>query len=328
MKNLIYILFTLLLFSSCAKQSFQDDPVEVYNEFWTHVDENYIYFKEKNVNWDSVYNVHGSILNTLSSEEDLLNAIRNSILELKDAHNALKLPEGFTGVYDYKQGYDIHFSLDLILEKYLDNNFKRESIFYYSRINKKTLYFYIPDVQNLNTLRALIRREITSDIENVIIDIRNNGGGDSNPFPDLLGDFVNEKTYLGAYIEKTGPGHDDVSSRLPVYAEANEAVNHNVEVYMLINRYGYSAASYMASMAKGLDGFTLVGQITGGGGGGNTGFELSNGWIVNVSVSDYVDKDGITIENGVTPDIKIENTAQDIASGNDIMLEHVLQMCK
>ena len=57
MRKLIYILLLATLVSSCSKElgkELNQDPIEVYNEFWTHVDEHYIYFDLKGVDWDSV----------------------------------------------------------------------------------------------------------------------------------------------------------------------------------------------------------------------------------------------------------------------------------
>ena len=82
----------------------------------------------------------------------------------------------------------------------------------------------------------------------------------------------------------------------------------------------------MAAMCKDLPNFTVVGQVTGGGGGGNAGYELSNEWIINVSVSDFVDKDNRSIELGVEPNIKIENTKEDLEIGKDVMLEGALSL--
>ena len=79
-------------------------------------------------------------------------------------------------------------------------------------------------------------------------------------------------------------------------------------------------------MAKAVSNVTVVGQITGGGGGGTAGYELSNGWLVSVSVSEFVDTDGKSIESGVEPDVFIENTKEDIEEGRDRMLEAALSL--
>jgi len=329
MKNTILISVLMLLFASCSKELLPkkiNNPSEVYEEFWNHVNENYIYFDEKNVDWDSVYQVHSIGVNDNTSDEELLQAMEQSMLTLRDGHNTIKTPFRRAQGYNYTQGYEVHFSLDLVEEKYIDGNLSTERIFRYGNVNDKTVYIHVPDMDYIVSLRKLIRQLITDQTKNLIIDLRNNGGGDSDPVPGLLGDFVDEKTLLGSYIEKSGPNREDETAPIPIYTSPNEDFNFDVKVFLLINRKGYSATSYMAAMCKDLPNFTLVGQKTGGGGGGNAGYELSNGWKVMVSVSDFIDKDGNTIETGVTPNVMIENSEQDILNSNDIMLEKVIEL--
>ena len=78
-------------------------------------------------------------------------------------------------------------------------------------------------------------------------------------------------------------------------------------------------------MAKEITAITVVGQVTGGGAGGNMGYQLSNGWVVAISVSDYIDVEGSSIELGVSPDIVIENNGADLKSGVDKMLEKAIE---
>jgi len=166
---------------------------------------------------------------------------------------------------------------------------------------------------------------LSSDIKRLIIDLRDNSGGDSNDVPELLNDFVDERTYLGSYIEKSGPKRTDETDPIDVFAEPDLNFNFDQDVKILINRKCFSATSYMAAMCKNLINFKLVGQITGGGGGGNAGFELSNGWLVAISVSDFIDKEGRSIELGVEPDVFIENNAADLNQNIDRMLEEALK---
>ncbi len=331
MKNILFLISVILCCSSCSKELFKVAPKDqkaIYDEFWTYVDENYIYFKEKEVDWQTVYDTYSPTINEFSTDEALLQAMENSLLQLRDNHNIVKTPFRNGKSYNYMDGYEIHFSKDLVENNYLQDKLQQDNVFEYGYIDEQTLYIYIPKMKNFYYLQKLLRTLITPQIKNLILDTRNNGGGNSNPVPIMLGDFVKEKTYLGGYIEKTGPGHEDETAPLAVYANPSVSVYHDVQVYLLINRMGYSATSYLAAMCKGLPNFTLVGQLTGGGGGGNAGFELSNGWSVAVSVSDFVDKEGRSIELGVEPNIAIENSEEDINNGKDRMLEKVLEQLR
>lgn len=330
MKNILFIALCLSLLSSCSKDNYiLDDPLFVYDEFWNYTNDNYIYFDEKNVNWQDVYDKHGISINENSTENDLYIAIQNSLLELEDAHNWLSTPDGVAEVYDITTGFEVHYDPQLVEDKYINGDFLEERIFSYATIEDSILYVRVPDMGFMLTLRRLLREQLTDgNIKSVIIDLRDNSGGDSNDVPNLLGDYVDEKTFLGSYIEKSGPAREDETDDIPVFAVPNSEFNFDQEVILLINRRCFSATSYMAAMCKGLEKFTLVGQVTGGGGGGNAGFELSNGWVVALSVSDFVDKEGKSIELGVEPDEFIENTADDIANGIDKMLEKAIEIAR
>ena len=318
------------MFTSCSKEIHLGEAYnkqDQYHEFWQYVDQHYIYFDEKNVDWDHILEREMSILNPDDTEEKLLVAMENSLLELKDAHNVIRTPFRNSKGYNFTDGYDVHFSLDLVNKHYFDNQLKTSNNYFsHGNIDEKTTYIHLSKMLYIRSFHKLVRTLITDKTENLIIDLRNNGGGDSNPIPHFLGDFVDEKTKLGAYIEKSGPDRLDETEPINIYAEPNPDFNSDVNVFILINRKGYSATSYFAAMAKGLDHFTLVGQVTGGGGGGNAAYELSNGWIVSVSVSDFIDKEGQSIENGVRPDIEIENTIEDLENGYDKILETVLDI--
>lgn len=330
MKNLIIIIAIASFLSSCSHNIYEsgisDDNKAVYDEFWHHVHENYIYFREKEVDWHLVYETYGRSLNDETTDQELFDAMEASLLELKDTHNNLKSTLGNGRVHNYRDGYDINFSLDVVDRSYIDGSLAQANIFSYGTIDETTLYVHVPKMAAIPSLRALLRRETSEQTNKIVIDLRNNPGGDSNDVPRMLGDYVSERTYLGGYIEKSGPGIDDKTNPIAIYAEPASDYHFEGEVVILINRVGYSATSYMAAMAKGLSNFTIVGQVTGGGGGGNAGYELANGWIINVSVSDFVDKEGTSIEIGVRPDIAVENSASDIANGKDIMLEKALSV--
>ena len=62
----------------------------------------------------------------------------------------------------------------------------------------------------------------------------------------------------------------------------------------------------MAAIYRAITGVTLVGQVTGGCGGGNSGYQISNGRIMGISVSDFLDQDSKSIEAGVDPDVIVE----------------------
>ena len=65
----------------------------------------------------------------------------------------------------------------------------------------------------------------------------------------------------------------------------------------------YSSANFATLFFRALPNVTLIGDITGGGGGIPSYNELPNGWIFRCSSSIQTTPDGIITEGGIPPDI-------------------------
>lgn len=299
-------------------------PLTIFKEFWTYVDQNYIYFEVKGVDWNAVYDKYAPQINENTTDEELFSLMEAALLELKDSHNQLVAPERKAERYDFRQSYEVHASYKNVRDHYIVDSLKQDGNLFWGMLPNDVGYIALPVFSKYGHLDDIMKGMKEREVKKIIIDVRGNGGGNSNSVPQVLRPLVDRPTKLGAYIEKTGPGHSDVSHQVGIYTQPT-TWQLDLPVVVLINRGCYSATSYFAAMIKGLNGVTLVGQVTGGGGGGNLGFQLSNGWVVAVSVSDFVDKNGRSIELGVEPDIAIENTADEIKEGKDLMLERAME---
>jgi len=319
---MIYIFITLAFTISCSQNIDNDNsPSEIYEEFWTWVDQNYIYFDLKEVDWEEVKIKNAALINENTTEDDLFQIMESSLLELRDGHNRLQRKGQSARNHNFKEGYEIHFDLDVIKQEYVVDSLGADGYLYWAMLEDEVGYVNLSDFNRYRAFRSVFEQMHARSVSKLIIDMRSNGGGDSNAVPELLSVLVKEKTALGAYTEKSGPEHNDVTTPIRIFSEPDPDFYFDIPVVVLIDRGSYSATSYFAAMIKGLDNVTLIGQVTGGGGGGNSGFQFSNGWLIAVSVSDFYDKNGVSIEAGVEPDIYIENTKEDIDNGVDKMLE-------
>jgi len=322
-----FILITLLILSysfPSFAQSTTNDPKVLFDEFWTFVDKNYIYFDAKKIDWNAVYRKYRPQINAQTTEDELFAIMDAAVVELQDAHSLLVKPKKVGTQYDFRSGYNIHFDPNLIKSKYVKDSLGQEGNLYWALMAGHVGYIYLPKFNDFLAFEKVLRVMKNLNVKKLIIDVRNNGGGNSNPVPGLLGTFVRQKTLLGSYVEKIGPAHDDIVKPIPMYAHQRADFHYDIPTAVLINRGCYSATTYFAAMIKELPNVTLVGQVTGGGAGGHLGYQLSNGWQIRVSVSDFLGKHGVSVELGVSPDIKIENTKEDIQNGIDRMLEKAM----
>ena len=323
--SFLYILTLCSCSSSIMGPTTENDPYEIYDEFWTYVDENYIFFDLKDIDWDLQREIAMSKISPDITEESLFEVIDASLLALEDNHSRMVGLGRVHTPYNFTAGYDIHFSLDVVEQYYSDGALDESGSLSYGILDSGIGYIHFSKMSLYRDFGQIIRDMKTQGVKGLIIDVRNNGGGDSNPIPALLSDFTSEEIALGSYVEKSGPAHNDVTPLLPAMTSLT-TYDFGLPVVMIINRRGYSATSYFAAMAKEIPSISVIGQTTGGGAGGNLGYELSNGWVVSVSVSDFIDVDGNSIELGVEPDVTIVNSLSDIEAGIDKMLEYAQQI--
>ncbi len=328
-----FLLIISFLFAFCSCSSYlhttQDeiDAISIYDEFWTYIDEHYMFFDLKEVDWVQVKSEAISQIDEHTTHEELFAICDQSLLALRDAHCWLNGPGLNHTRFDNTEGYEVHFSIDDVLDNYIVDTLNRSGALYYGWLPDQIGYIYFQAMSQYSGFDRIVRDMKAAGAKGLVIDVRDNGGGDSDPIPALLGNFTDESILLGAYVEKSGPGHEDKTELLQIYSEPSEdGFLFDLPVTMIINRRGYSATSYFAAMAKEVPAITVLGQDTGGGAGGNTGYQLSTGWVLAVSVSDYIDAHGTSIELGVAPDISIENTIEDLHAGQDVMLEKAIEL--
>ena len=180
-----------------------------------------------------------------------------------------------------------------------------------------------------NFLRGVFFEEVLQylmgkNVKKLIIDIRNNGGGDPVIAQNMVGYFVKDETSIGQIQHKKGKEHEDFTDKITLKA-IPKSIYFDKKVNILINRKSFSASSYFAGMVNHLDKFQLIGQITGGGGGAALSYELPNGWVVAMTSDFFLDVKNNQIENGVTPDIEIINSKDDINNKIDKMLEKAIE---
>lgn len=318
------ILVVICTFQNFAQNSLLDAKA-LFDEFWTFVDKNYIYFDAKKIDWDVVYQKYSPQLNAQTTEDELFAIMDSAVVELKDAHSLLVKPKKVGTQYNFKHGYDIHFEPTLIKNRYIKDSLGQAGNLYWAMLDNNIGYIFLPKFNDFQAFEQVLRTMKAAKVKKIIIDVRNNGGGNSNPVPALLGTLVQQKTLLGSYVEKIGPNHHDILKPIPMYAQPRDDFHFDIPITVLINRGCYSATTYFAAMIKSLPNVTLIGQVTGGGAGGHLGYQLSNGWQIRVSVSDFLDKNGHSAEIGVRPDIEVINTEEDIVNGRDMMLEKAME---
>jgi len=332
MKKYIYILLLLVaLLPSCI-----EEPAQQPNTFkgnfealWQIIDTKYCYLDYKHINWDSIYIVYKQRVDTVKNQYAFFDLMGNMLGELKDGHVNLYSDFDQSHYWKWFTDFDSNFSSTLIFNsRYLSTDYRSAGGFRYKKINNgKIGYMYYDDFSDRfsDTNIAYIFKSF-SDCEGIIIDVRDNGGGYLDSAEQLASYFFKEETVTGYISYKTGAGHSDFSKPVRVTTPSHKTIQWARPVVILTNRKAFSATNNFVCRMKLAPKATIVGDMTGGGGGMPLSSELPNGWLVRFSAEPMFDVNMNHIEWGIEPDVKDSLKVADKANGYDTIIEKAIQI--
>ena len=326
MKHLFILLTLLPLLASCVDiEERPDTPTGNFEALWQIIDEHYCFFDYKQheygLDWQQVYHKYKVRVSDKMNNTQLFEVLTDMLSELRDGHVNLSSSTDYGRYWAWHEAYPQNYS-DTLERRYMGTDYKIAGGLHYRVLDDNIGYiryesFLTPvgegNLDNCLAYLALCR--------GLIIDIRNNGGGDLTTAEMLAGRFVHEKTLVGYMQHKTGTGHNDFSSMEAQYLEPSSNMRWHKPVCILTNRSVFSAANTFAVMMHALPNVKIVGDHTGGGSGLPMSSSLPNGWSVRFSACPMYDKDRQQTEFGITPDIPAALTDEATAQGKDLIIE-------
>jgi hypothetical protein len=312
MKTLLALISISFLFSSCEKLIFEEDlastdPYENFEYLWNECNEKYSYFEIKNIDWDHLKAKYSANIYEGMTQDSLFNVLATMLAELRDGHTQL-FSYFNTSVYrSYYEEQD-NFDWRIIEDQYLFHKYYITGPFQHNFISNNEIgYIRIPNFPgDVRDKHIDFIFERYKDTKGLIIDLRENTGGDPNDILKIMGPLVDSETLVAYSRIKSGPGHNDFGDLKPLYITPNANFRYTKKVIVLTDRSTFSGGSYMALFTKALPNVILMGDTTGGGLGVPNGGQLPNGWRYRFSVSQALTLDkSPDYENGVPPDIYV-----------------------
>lgn len=327
------VLVTALVPVSCTwndeipDREFANTPQGNFMALWTIMDEHYCYFdlkKEKlGVDWNDVKKKYAASISDDMSDRSLFEVLCSMIGELRDGHVNLTSPYDYGRNWSWKTDYPANFSKDL-QNKYLGDDYVIGGNGYYYRILEDNIGYLVvesfEDAMSDTRMNVMFNNMVLCN--GLIIDIRDNGGGQLIASESLASRFTEEKVTVSYTRYKTGPGHNDFSEAFKnELSPAEYDLRWIKPVVLLTNRGCFSSANDFACIMKSLANVTLMGDFTGGGGGLPMSSEIPNGWVVRFSSAPMYDADMNDVEFGVEPDIRLDMKDEDLKAGIDTYIE-------
>ena len=331
--NILFLLISLLNATSCIREDVSGNTPEANLEsLWKIIDEQYCFLdykkQEYGLDWDQVHDAYAKRITSSMGWEALFEVLSEMVAELRDGHVNLTSSLASSQYRQWFDSYPRNFS-DSIQSIYLKKDYNQSSGLTYQILENNIGYIYCSSFSNGigdgNLDQTLNRLAIC---DGLIIDVRNNGGGNLTTAQKLAARFTNQKTLVGYMTHKTGKGHGDFSNPYPVYIEPSNGIRWQKRAVVLTNRRSFSATNDFVNSMKQFPLITIVGDKTGGGSGLPFTSEIPCGWSIRFSASPMLDPQMNQIEFGINPDVKIDMTSEDMQKGKDTMIEYACKLLK
>ena len=311
---MLWLLCCLPVVTGCIREEeYANDPVGNFEQLWKIIDERYCFLEEKGIDWDAVHDKYGKLVKPGISDDDLFDILSQMLYELKDGHVNLSSSSRISYYDAWYQGYPWNYREDILYNYYLgsaSSGYRTSAGLKYKIFDNNIGYIryesFSAGVGDGNLDHVLDYLKLCNGL---IIDVRDNGGGNLTNSTRIAARFTNEKTLTGYIQHKTGPGHNDFSEMEPIYLEPSKSILWQKKVVLLTNRRCYSATNDFVNAMHSLNNYNeeqrifQVGDQTGGGSGLPFSSELPNGWSVRFSASPHFNKYKKPLENGIEPDV-------------------------
>lgn len=329
--SFLYFYIAAMLMVACVDtEERPDTPTGNFEALWHIIDEHYCFFDYKQhvygLDWQEVYNKYKVRVNDNMSETQLFEVLCDMLGELRDGHVNLISSMDYGRYWAWHEAYPQNYS-DTLERRYLGTDYRIAGGMSYRILDDNIGYiryasFASPvgegNMDDCFSYLALCR--------GLIIDVRNNGGGELTTAERLAARFVQEKTLVSYMQHKTGTGHSDFSQLEARYLEPSSNLRWHKGVCVLTNRSVFSAANDFAVMMHALPNVKLVGDHTGGGSGMPMSSSLPNGWSVRYSACPIYDKNKQQTEFGIDPDVSVSLTDAATAAGIDLIIEKAREL--
>ena len=320
-----YLLLVITLFLSCG----DDDPIDNSNaanfEFvWDTIDQNYSYFDIKEVDWDQVRVGYESQITETLSVNEFRDILSEMIFTLEDGHTGLRSNGGF---YFFQGDRGAVDNSPVNTGRYVSNHAVNNSRLVIGDITGKNVRYIgvrslsgnadsddnDPLYNSINTLQTY---------DGLIIDLRNNGGGNDAIARRFVREFVDQTRTFRRFRFRDGAERDSYTPWQDDQLVPFNSIEFTKPIVLLTNRHVVSSAEGFTLMLKSMPNVMQLGDTTAGSTGNPGIFEMPNGWELFVSRWQVTDPEGNYVEgNGIAPDEVVWISQADRDTGRDTILE-------
>ena len=168
-------------------------------------------------------------------------------------------------------------------------------------------------------VQEMAKEFASKNVSKVILDLRNNGGGYVSAAQDLLALWIDNQTV----VQQKSKHYGDTESK----TTSGKAILRNMNTVVLVNGSTASAAEIVAGAFQDYGVAKIVGEKTYGKGVVQGLYNLSDGGTLKVTIAEWQTPKGRSINGiGITPDIEVTRTYEDINAMRDPQLDKAKEL--
>jgi len=306
------------------------DYGSLFDDLWHQFDLHYSYFSIANVNWDSLGAYYRPTALSAPNDQQFARVLGTMLAELKDMH--VSLSPGKTGpTMRYVSRSDTaatNFSQTMTMARYVALPTSTPSGHIRFGLTTDSVgYARIATFDGGNwsgDMDAVIKG--MPGMRALIIDVRDNPGGNYVLAADLAGRFTTERRVYGYTRRRNGPRHDDFTDFVKETIEP-AGTHFGGRVFVLANRHSFSSAEDFVLAMRSIPGVVVVGDTTAGATGGPIVRELANGWTYELSEWIEYTPEKVPFETvGLPPTVFARTSADQMAQRVDAVLERATHL--
>lgn len=327
-----------LLNISCGDALLGSDPISTpennFQILWEEFDKFYALFDTKNIDWNTLYQIYRPQVSANTTDQELFGIMATMLAHLNDGHVNLIAPfKRFSANQNTLQP-EGRFDFDQVRRTYLNNNAHQigENRIVYGRIGLNIGYIFIRSFSggNLNpgawTEDIDIVLEELKNTSGIIIDIRNNPGGNALNSLAIAGRFVKEKKTVARTQTRNGPKHTDFTPLTEWSVEPKGPFQYTGPTAILTNNLSASTSELLVLELRQFPHITVIGDTTAGVLGNNIYRELPNGWAYRITTGKTFSPQGEIFDGiGIPPTIPVSQNPSDQLIQKDTVIETALK---
>jgi len=323
------------------------DPEKNFEFLWKTFRNRYPFFELRNVDWKKQYDTYRPKVTNKTSDDELFNILCRMLDPLDDGHVELKAKASGERKRRYfnpekKPRFHQEFTKREIKELFkttgktlVGHGFGKPAetkawMLHYCR-SQKFGYIRILELEGVKKKRLTaaldrIARDFKA-LKGIIIDIRDNPGGEDSIAIAIINRFCDRKRIAFRRKTKIGPGKKDFTPLKTWYLRPQGDVQFTGPIVLLTCDSVFSGGEAFALAMKQLPHVTVIGDHTNGIFSYQLEKTLPNGWELCLSYQVYFSADMVCYEGkGVPVDIELFNSKANIENGVDPLIARALEV--